>query len=45
MLNNFSTKLVYGWAMFCCRDEQGDFLLEKIRDSAGQKGTGQPLPG
>ncbi len=25
---------------FRCRDESGDFLLEKIRDSAGQKGTG-----
>ena len=23
------------------RDESGDFLLEKIRDSAGQKGTGR----
>ena len=23
------------------RDESGDYLLEKIRDSAGQKGTGR----
>lgn len=23
------------------KDESGDFLLEKIRDSAGQKGTGR----
>ncbi len=23
------------------RDESGDYLLEKIRDSAGQKGTGK----
>ena len=26
--------------VFFSRDESGDYLLEKIRDSAGQKGTG-----
>ena len=26
------------------RDESGDILLEKIKDSAGQKGTGKSFP-